>query len=419
MPPVVYVGSDAVEHLLRFCESRRFPRYTLVADHNTYAAMGARIADVWAHRAWTTDVALLNGGEVIADEHRIMQLLMRADHANRVYLAVGSGTITDIVRFVSFVTRDQFISVPTAPSVDGYTSTGAALTIGKSKHTVPAHAPLAVFADLDTLCAAPPAMIAAGYGDMLGKYTSLADWELGHVVWGEAYSEPIARRVRTALETCRESLRQGAPFSREAIRGLTASLIESGQCIADFGSSEAASGSEHHLSHYWEMLLLRENRPPLLHGAKVAVGAVVVAGIYDRLRRLTRTQVATRLRDAAPPARDEEIAAIRRGFGDDAERIIARHSTFLDMMPSDVDRLKHTITDVWARIQDIASTVPAPGALAEMLRRVHAPVTPDELGLDRRDLSRALTYASYMRNRFTVLKLARWLGVPTDALIAH
>jgi glycerol-1-phosphate dehydrogenase [NAD(P)+] len=419
MPASVYVGSDAVAHLLRFCASRQFERYTLVADHNTYEVMGRRIAQVWSDRAWTVEVALLNGGPVIADERHVMQVLTRADHASRVYLAVGSGTITDIVRFVSFVTRDQFVSVPTAPSVDGFTSAGAALTIGKSKQTFQAHGPLAVFADLDTLCASPPAMIAAGYGDMLGKYTSLADWQLGHVVWGEPFSGPIAGRVRAALEACGESLRQGAPFSREAVRCLMASLIESGQCIADFGSSEAASGSEHHLSHYWEMLLLQEGRPPLLHGAKVAVGAVVVAGVYERLRRLTRAQVAARLREAALPARDAEITTIRRGFGDDAEAVIARHAGFLDLTPTDFDRVKRTVSDQWERIQEIAAMVPPPGALAEMLRRLGAPVMPADLGLDDRDLSRAMTYAPYMRNRFTVLKLARLLGISDDGLISY
>ncbi len=39
-------------------------------------------------------------------------------------------------------------------------------------------------------------------------------------------------------------------------------LIEAGFCMLDFGNSNPASGAEHHMSHYWEMKLLREGDRP-------------------------------------------------------------------------------------------------------------------------------------------------------------
>jgi glycerol-1-phosphate dehydrogenase [NAD(P)+] len=407
--PIVYIGRDALPRLVEFCEGQRFEQCTLVADHTTYGVIGRRIAEAWTDRRWGVHVTLLNGGPVTADEYQIMQVLLRADQSERVYLAVGSGTITDIVRFVGSVTRRRFISVPTAPSVDAYTSATAALEIGKWKQTVPALPPIAVFADLDTLCSAPRSMIAAGFGDVLGKYTSLADWKLGHLLWGEAYSETIAQRARSALTNCRRKIAEGDHDSSDGIRTLFESLIESGQCIADFGSSESASGSEHHLSHYWEMSRLREHRPVLLHGAQVAVGAVMIARIYERIRSLARAQVVARLSSVTLPDRQQEAAAIRDGYGATAEGIIAAHSAFLDMTARDLDALKERIVDHWDEIQEIASTVPPAHELAGALRRVSAPVTLHELGLEGRDLSNALKYASYLRNRFTVLKLARLL----------
>lgn len=410
MRPTVYIGSDAIERLLQFCEQQQPARYALVADPNTYEALGSRLADALSRRGWEAQVILLNGKTVVADEHQIMQVLIQAVPANHVFLAVGAGTITDIVRFASFVTKSQFISIPTAPSVDGFTSTVAALTIGKSKQTVHAHPSLAVFADLDTLSSAPPALIAAGVGDMLGKFTSLADWQLGHLLWDEAYSESIARRTRLALESCLGAVK-GSPVSKEGVRRLMESLIESGQCIADFGSSEAASGAEHHLSHYWEMLLLWQNRPPLLHGVKVAVGAIVVARIYERLGQLARQEAVTRLQAAVLPDRDQEVRAIHSGYDDGADSVIAAHSAFLNMNAADFGALKQRIIDHWDEIQKIASAVPRAQVLVGWLRRLNAPITPGDLGLDDRDLSRALRYASYLRNRFTVLKLARVLGM--------
>jgi glycerol-1-phosphate dehydrogenase [NAD(P)+] len=360
---------------------------------------------------------ILNGGPVLADEEQILQVLLRVDAAARVYLAVGSGTVTDIVRFVSSVTRSEFISVPTAPSVDAFTSAAAALHIGKWKQTVPARPPVAVFADLGTLCAAPPPMIAAGFGDVLGKHTSLADWRLGHLLWGEPYSSAIAGRTRAVLNSCRRQIDTGTHSTEEAVRCLFDSLIESGQCIADFGSSEAASGSEHHLSHYWDMSRLRASRPAVLHGAQVAVGAVVIARFYEQIRPLTRAQAAERLSRAAVPDREQEVAAIRDGYGVSADGIIAAHSRFLNLTARDLDALRQRTIDCWDEVHEIASTVPPAAELATMLRRVNAPATPRELGLDERDLSNALKYASYLRNRFTMLKLAPLLGLSGDLAV--
>jgi glycerol-1-phosphate dehydrogenase [NAD(P)+] len=411
MAPAVYIGEQAVERLLQFCARRRIGRATLVADAVTHRVLGARIAERWARRGWNAQVVLLEGAPVVADERCIVQLLIQAAPADGPYLAVGAGTITDIVRFVSFVTRRKFISVPTAPSVDGFTSAGAALTVGRAKRTVPAQPPVAVFADLDTLAAAPKAMIAAGFGDMAGKFTSLADWRLGHLLWGEAYSEAIAGRVRRALERC---LSAATLDSRESVRGLMEALVESGQAMADFGSSEAASGSEHHLSHYWELLQLRQGRPPLLHGAKVGVGAVLVARIYDTVRRLTARDVAERLEASVLPEREAEIRAIRLGYDEAAESVIAAHAPFLDLTEAEFDRLKRAILGRWEVIQEIAGAVPPAEELAGTLRRLDAPVTPADLGLGESDLARALRYASYLRNRFTVLKLARVLGLDLE-----
>jgi glycerol-1-phosphate dehydrogenase [NAD(P)+] len=70
------------------------------------------------------------------------------------------------------------------------------------KQTIVSQPPVALFADLDTLCNAPYKMIAAGYGDMIGKITSLADWKLGKLVWDEPFDEAIFKRSQGAIESC-------------------------------------------------------------------------------------------------------------------------------------------------------------------------------------------------------------------------
>ena len=414
MNQTIHIGNDALAHLLAYCERESLHRFTLVADENTFAALGKRVHELFSSRGMETRVIVLRGEAVSADERAIMQVLIQDDHAARVYLAIGSGTITDIVRFASFVTKNPFISVPTAPSVDGYTSSGAALAIGNTKQTFRAQPPIAIFADLDTLVAAPRPMIAAGFADMLGKFTALADWKLGHLVWGERYSDAIAQRTQTALNSCVSRRDQIAQVSAAGVQGLMEALVESGLCIAAFGSSEPASGSEHHLSHYWEMKLLRENRPALLHGAKVGVASILIARLYKKISQLTRDQVITRLSAVQMPDRAGMIRSIQEGFDTSADTIIASHAPFLEMSADDFDALKQNIAEHWAEIQAIAATVPPPPVLAERLAPLNAPTTPRDLGLTDQDVLLALKYAHYLRNRFTALKLGQWLNLVGD-----
>ena len=214
-----------------------------------------------AAQGWDVLTVVLQGDEIGADARSIFQVLLALDRVPRTFIGVGSGTITDVARVISHRTGAEFISLPTAASVDGFTSIGAPMVIDGAKITVNAHGPLAVFGDLPTLCAAPQPLIAAGFGDLLAKLTSIADWELGALLWDEPYDAEIARRSRAAALACAARADAVAAASEDGVRDLFEGLIESGFCMLDFGETRPASGYEHHISHFWEMKLLREGRP--------------------------------------------------------------------------------------------------------------------------------------------------------------
>ena len=60
------------------------------------------------------------------------------------WVAVGAGTIHDLVRYTAHKLGLLFISLPTAPSVDGFVSGVAAMTVGGQKITFEAVPPLAL-----------------------------------------------------------------------------------------------------------------------------------------------------------------------------------------------------------------------------------------------------------------------------------
>ncbi|NLF78302.1 MAG: sn-glycerol-1-phosphate dehydrogenase, partial [Chloroflexi bacterium] len=201
----IYIGPDAVPELVAFC--RRLPAqpFTLVSDTNTYRALWQRIEAALTQAGLPVLSLVLEGDEVIADEKRLIEVMVKTPPVDQVFVAIGSGTITDIARYVSFRTRNPFISAPTAASVDGFLSTGAPLVVGGVKDTFKAQGPIGVFADLPTLMDAPPELRAAGFGDVIGKTTALADWRLGYLLWGEPHDPAIDRRVRGAMASCCEA----------------------------------------------------------------------------------------------------------------------------------------------------------------------------------------------------------------------
>lgn len=418
-PVEIVVGHDAIERLVQFCAGLPEPRLTLVADTNTYAALGERVERALSAAGLEALPIILRGGEVAADEKRLVEVLVKAPPVPQTFLAVGSGTITDIARYISYRTGNKFVSVPTAASVDGFVSTGAPLVVGGIKDTYPSHGPYALFADLPTLMAAPRPLTAAGFGDILGKAISLADWSLGRLLWNEPYSPEIAQRTRRTLDECIQNAEEVRSGSEPGLRALLEGLIESGLCILDFGTSRPASGAEHHCSHYWEMQLLKLGRPAIFHGAKVGYAAILMSQLYAQVRALAQAEVERLAGEAPVPSREAQIEEIRAAYGESADGVIRIQQPFLALTGADVARLKQRVVEHWPAIQAVAETVPPPDALTHALETVGAPVSWRTLGLPESIVAGGPRYGHYLRNRFTILKLFGLLGLDAPGSIQY
>jgi glycerol-1-phosphate dehydrogenase [NAD(P)+] len=417
-PWIATVDHRALEHLASFCTEHGLERFLIVADRNTWAAQGEAVDATLRGLGADVRSVVFQSAEVVADAEHVFQTLIAYDPdagGERVLVAVGSGTITDITRFVAHRTRSDFISVPTAPSVDAYVSVGAPMIVSGVKVTYNILAPVAVFADVHTLAAAPRPMIAAGFGDMMAKFTSVADFRLAHLVRGEMFDAEIARRMLGTAQACAANTDAIAQASTEGVAILLQALYDAGWCMVDFSNSRPASGTEHHYSHYWEMKLLREGRPAILHGAKTGVGTVLAASLWADVRRLSRAEVSDLLEAAAKPETADEIATIRRVFGALSDEVVETNRGFFEMAPDQYDALKQRVLDNWDAIQSFAAEVPAPETIAGWLRQVGGPTTVAELGLSAADQWEAEQYSHYLRDRFSVRKLMRLLHLHQEA----
>jgi glycerol-1-phosphate dehydrogenase [NAD(P)+] len=404
LPHPLVIADAAADRLSQYLkESGRRP--LLVCDERTRAAWPL---DEALYAAGVFEVLVLPG-EPVADEAFVARVesVLKPRHLP---LALGSGTLTDIVRFAAFRAGLPWVSLPTAPSVDGFVSSVAAMTWGGAKISSPASPPAALFAVPSVLAAAPQALIAAGVGDILGKFTSVADWKLGALLYGEPYSE--ARAAQTLALAGRvaglaEAVGRG---DRDAVRELMDALIESGLVMLEQGDSRPASGSEHHIAHVWEMKLIREGRPPVLHGAKVGVASLYAARFWKSVADATPEQVRKWTEQASVPTPEEEEAVVRAGFGSAAASLLDSRKSFKPWTAASFGALLRHAAGRWDEIRAIAAEVPSPEQLKAWLVACGGPTTPAELGLAA-ELDEGLRLGPYLRDRFTVARFLTLLGV--------
>ena len=278
----IRVGSGVMQELPGILRDLGASHIFLVADNYTYEAAGRQVEQLldqaglaYHKRVFQTETPL------VPNEYALGSVLAAMTSQDDMLLAVGSGTLNDVTKYVSARTGMPYVIAATAPSMDGYASTVAPTILDGFKTTLPAVYPAAIVADVDILKDAPMPMLTAGFGDIIGKFTSLADWRLSHQLNGEYYCPEVAGVIEAAVETCAANAKALAQREPQAIQAVTEALILSGLAMGMVGVSRPASGAEHQMAHYWEMDALRRGEEHPLHGNAVGVGTVLAASLYE------------------------------------------------------------------------------------------------------------------------------------------
>lgn len=336
-------------------------------------------------------------------------------------VAVGSGTINDLVKLAAHRAGRQYLAVATAASMDGYTAFGASITKQGSKQTFTCPAPRAVLADLDVITRAPAQMSAAGYADLLAKITAGADWIVADALAVEPIDATSWDLVQSHLRDWSASA-EGIPAGDPtALRGLVEGLMMTGFAMQWSKSSRPASGAEHQFSHLWDMQHHIHHGHAPSHGFKVGIATLAVTYLYDFLLQqdLTRIDI-DRLVQRWPASIDDAVGEARSYFNISeladkaAEETSAKFITPLQLW----DHLK-VLTQSAAELQLRLKRQLIPAAkLREMLRLAGAPVDPEQIGISRRRLRDSFSQAYFIRRRYTALDLAVRAGF-LDAALDH
>jgi glycerol-1-phosphate dehydrogenase [NAD(P)+] len=391
----------------------------LVADTNTFAAAGQLVLDAFRRAGHACrEPFVFTEPNLYAEHQHVTALEPALSGYDAIPVAVGSGTINDLTKLAAHHAGRPYLAVATAASMDGYTAFGASIDCNGSKQTINCPAPTAVVADLDVICAAPKGMNAAGYADLLAKTTAGADWLLADALGVEAVDRMAWTIVQGGL---REALANPAGVREgnlKAVRQLTEGLLLGGFAMQSAKSSRPASGAEHQFSHLWDMQHhVHEGRTPL-HGFKVGIGTLAVAGLYDYLLARNLEQLDVPSCCARWPGEADCEQTVRASFSQaDLTAVALQESRAKWVDAASLRRQLETLRRVWPDLKArlLQQLIPRQ-ELKALLRAAGAPVEPEEIGISRARLRESFRQACFLRRRFTVLDLAVRCGLLQPAL---
>ena len=366
-------------------------------------------------------LAFLEGNGQAPDKAKVRTGTKERTGSIDLILALGSGTIHDLSRYIAHSRGIDFVSLPTAASVDGFVSTVAAMTWNGMKAPLPAVAPIYVIADTSVIARAPYRLTASGMADLFGKFTAIADWQIAHAVTGEYYCSRIAKMEMDAIDdvkSCMYELRndmsdaggadhpdlaEGGADARteEACAKLMYALLLSGLAMQMVGNSRPASCAEHHMSHFWEMEVLNDHIDAL-HGEKVGVGLLLVTRLYK--------DIAEKLRSGSfhiVPWGGLEMDRIEASYGKKGlMEGVMKENTPDPMAGISTERLQEAVPEI---LNILDNTLPPAEEISRLLKEGGCPASMEEIGLSPQLEEASLTLSPYVRNRLSFNRLRKMI----------
>jgi glycerol-1-phosphate dehydrogenase [NAD(P)+] len=399
----IIVKQGAVVQLLADMQEGPLKEYhhpVIICDENTKSAAKSYMEEIWemcGEIELSSDHLHANNQGVEKVYHALAG--MECD----LILAVGSGTIHDLSRFAAYEKGIPFVSVPTAASVDGFVSTVAAMTWNGMKKTMPAAAPIYVYADTEIFSRAPYRLTASGASDLLGKYIALTDWKIAHLVTGEYICERVCRMEMEALEEvcdCLEGLREGG---KAAYEKLMYALLLSGLAMQMIGNSRPASCAEHHVSHLWEMEVINDY-VDALHGEKVSIGLMLNTELYEKISRSIKEGNCR-----VKPYEGMEDELLKETFGAKGlyESTI-QENTPDPMLQVDAKRLEECLP----KIAELIDEMPKKEEMRRILERGGCVKDVEDVGLSKDIIPLTMQLSPYVRNRLSFNRMRKMLEFP-------
>ena len=386
----VFIEKNAI---LRLKDAlKNYKNILVVADENTFGAAGEKTLSVLTDKNVKT--VIFSGKTVLVPNEDAVEKVNENIENTQMIIGIGSGVIQDLCKYVSGQNKIPYLIVATAPSMDGYASDGAAMILKGMKETVKSGLPRMIIADTLILKDAPLEMIKSGYGDIIGKFSALNDWQLSACVNNEYFCQYIYdltfEQIQKTLSLA-DGIKQR---DEESIKALMEALVIVGILMSFAGSSRPASGSEHHFSHFFEITGILNATPYLSHGIDVAYSTVITAKIRqdivnrkfpDKLFRLSKKDY------------ENVIQNIYSSCADGCIKLQEKIGNYNDKLGIYLEKEQE--------IKDILKECPQPEEIIKMLEKVDLNIQEFYDIYTDKQIENAILYSKDLKDRYTVLWL--------------
>ena len=404
----VLIGSDVLQQLPELVKKHGYSRPFIVCDEITY-----RIAGRSCHQA-LLDSGISAAAHIIGhmgfDEATLGELVINMPADCDLWIAVGTGSITDMVRYATYKLRLPCFTVATGAPMDGFAASIGVMNVNNLKATMEAHNTEVIIGDTNILKGAPYRMTVAGFGDLIGKISSLNDWELSRIINGEHICRPIVELVQDCVQDMLGKSEQIRDKDPETFGEIMRGLVLSGAAISLYGNSRPASGAEHHMSHFWETLGDQQGKQFAMHGEQVAVGTVLMLMAAEELVKLdvdfdAACEIAKQYDEAAWQERVQGV------YGSAAGEILAIEEKARKNSAENVCGRISAMREHWDALLEQLKSLPSSAELIACLQRIGCPALPAEIGVDDALLRDTFLYAKETRARYTLLQMIYDLGL--------
>ena len=407
----IQISKGALESLPRFVLEGGYRHPYILCDKITYEIAAKRCEELLRQAGLQPFVLVIR--HLGFDEATLGEIVLNKPDDCDLMIGVGTGSITDMLRFSSFKLGLPCFTVATGAPMDGFSASVGIMNVNNLKATMPAHSTEVIIGDTDILKSAPYRMTIAGFADLIGKLNALNDWHLAVLINGDHYCQKIDELVQAYVDDILTKTDKIKARDPEAIGDVMNALLLTGATISLYGNSRPISGAEHHMSHYWEVLGEQRGKQYAMHGEQVAVGTVMALSVVEKLSTLKPDF--QKARDAASRfdfASWEEN--IRHTYGNASDAIIDLEKASGKNDPSRWLKRLDTIEANWETIQQILKKVYPAQKLRMLLKDLGCPCDPKDIGITASVLKDTFLVCKETRNRYTVFQLAWDLAVMDD-----
>src|SRR5215471_17623608 len=266
IPALVRVKPGALDRMGIYAERHEFMRVKLFFSQDLNEQLMARLTRSLQLR----NIQILQKTAVESISFEKVTEIFRQSPANAdAIIGFGGGKALDVGKYLAFLSRLPYLSVPTSLSNDGFCSPQSSLTIAERRYPLPSAMPFGVILDTAVCLDAPEILWHSGVGDLVSKFTAVTDWKLAF----HAQETPVDDFAALLSDASVYQFIARPKRDLDGMRLLGTALLLNGISMSICGSSRPASGSEHLISHALDSLSKR----PRLHGLQVGVATYLIS----------------------------------------------------------------------------------------------------------------------------------------------